>query len=566
MTFLPRTGGRFAIATHALLVCALWAGTTAAQPQSIASIGESGARVSHPIQRVAATAPSRPFGSSLRAGQDDQRPAPALDAENIAAEGAGPDFTYGNGYFGTEEFYDVGSGEGVETCDECGQFDPSHKPGCGNDCDWRWTDNLSVFGGAHSFKGPVDEGLNGNFGLGTGLNWGGPLWQAMGIGYQVGWQAVFSNFEGERVLGALWSDDRTQHFITAGIFHRPVNAPIQWGVVFDWLRDEYYIEQSLSQIRAEVSVLGPYQNEIGFRGATSTDDDTTNLDVQFPIGVNQFLTIQETHTWEPTDQYSFFFRRRFASGIEGRIWGGFTGRSDGLFGADTRVPVSRDLAIQAGFNYLAPHEQSAVGGQREESWGLVMNLVWYPGRTAEKATQSPWRPLMKVANNSVFMVDRRVVTRPGATPRNQQVVINLVGEEKAGKGAPLKADDGGVTGTFTVQTASLTAFVDQSPVNYVDNDGDGIFGRFWDGNNDGIISGADTLNPSNYDLDDLVRITPFSFGPLSIPFFLGPRSSGRNLILTLPVHPEYDNPEDMFWDDNPEDGLYHESWRGFFGF
>lgn len=35
--------------------------------------------------------------------------------------------------------------------------------------------DLTVFGGVHGFKGPLDQGRNGNFGFHEGVNLGGPL-------------------------------------------------------------------------------------------------------------------------------------------------------------------------------------------------------------------------------------------------------------------------------------------------------------------------------------------------------------------------------------------------------
>jgi hypothetical protein len=56
----------------------------------------------------------------------------------------------------------------------CGQPDV-----CCGDCNplayWCWWENLEVFSGVHGFKGPVDLGVNGNFGFDYGLNWGFPI-------------------------------------------------------------------------------------------------------------------------------------------------------------------------------------------------------------------------------------------------------------------------------------------------------------------------------------------------------------------------------------------------------
>ena len=47
------------------------------------------------------------------------------------------------------------------------------------------------------------------------------------------------------------------------------------------------------------------------------------------------------YTWniKPISQYAFFYRRNFCEGAEARLWAGFTGDKDGLFGGDLRIPL-----------------------------------------------------------------------------------------------------------------------------------------------------------------------------------------------------------------------------------
>ena len=91
--------------------------------------------------------------------------------------------------------------------------------------DWQnpdcvWARDLSVFAGIQGFKGPVDQGRNGNFGIHEGLNFGAPLFGIFDFGYQVGLEMAESNFSGDQVLGNLRQSDRNQLFFTGGLFHR----------------------------------------------------------------------------------------------------------------------------------------------------------------------------------------------------------------------------------------------------------------------------------------------------------------------------------------------------------
>lgn len=322
--------------------------------------------------------------------------------EGYETEGFGGPYSHPRNGYGWHSADGYGGGCGTGGCSTggCG-----YGGGCGDcgDCCFHycWIDELQVFGGAHGFKGPVDLGNNGNFGLHEGVNWAMPIWTEMGIGGQVGGQIAHSNFSGDTTTDALRTKDRTQYFITAGLFrrvrdHRPNHLGFQWGVVADWFTDEYYVNYNLWQLRIETSLFGWKNQEIGYAGHVSSDSYLTDALIDGQL---------TPMTFTPTNQHRFFFRKHFCGGAEWRIWGGFTDSRDGLFGSDFRVPLSDRLVLDTAFNYLKPNQGPSAGGMVEEAWGLAINLVWYPGRSANRSTTSPWRPLFNVADNSSFMVD-----------------------------------------------------------------------------------------------------------------------------------------------------------------
>lgn len=307
-----------------------------------------------------------------------------------------------------------GPGPGWQGCATCGGAgcDDCYDTGCGGNCGgncgvgygpcglpwlgWGghpgWLRNFSIFAGVHGFKGPLDLGLNGNFGIHEGINFGGPLGGPCGIGYQVGFQAVHSNFSGP---GGGLGSGRDQTFFTAGIFRRALCGGLQWGVALDLLHDSYYETANLKQIRAEVALVRAGCREIGFWGAFGAADDAFILNQQTTIAL------------EPTDLFAFFYRRHFSGGGQGRFWAGTTGNGDGLLGADCTIPLGTSWALENNFSYLIPKEEARAGGQQEESWSVMIQLVWYPGRPARCVLENPYHPLMSVADNSVFMVDVR---------------------------------------------------------------------------------------------------------------------------------------------------------------
>ncbi len=291
-----------------------------------------------------------------------------------------------------------GCGSGIRH-DDCGQY--CGDPGCPGNCGlghWgpppHWAmRGLSLFAGAHGFKGPPDQGRNGNFGLHEGVNFGSRLGIFPRLGYQVGVAAVHSNFSGDQANAVFRRSDRDQIFLTAGIFRRAPFGGVQWGIAFDLLHDSYFDTADLKQIRTETSIVGYGQGELGFWGAYGVGrDDLT-------IGLSSV-------TFDPTDMFAFFYRRYFENGGDGRFWGGFTGRGDGLLGADLRVPLGRSWALENRVNYLIPRQARGADGQVQESWGLSVQLVWYPCRSARGALKDPYRPMFDVADNSLFMSDR----------------------------------------------------------------------------------------------------------------------------------------------------------------
>ncbi|MDZ4782841.1 MAG: DUF6666 family protein [Planctomycetia bacterium] len=351
------------------------------------------------------------------AGRYEQLPAPR------GVQRVQPDFDYEiTEQYGPEEYVEEGEyyDDGMSSCPDCGQVGNYCECGPPNVCDdswpcwharqqwrnfrlfgggwdigcpWNWWDELSLSFGPHSFKGPLDQGQNGNFGFQEAVNWGGPLSHCRGIGFQLGAQGVQSNFAGDAVNGGS-DDNRNQVFATAAIFARaPNNHGWQIGVAFDWLEDDYYVDVSLNQVRAELGYVTFCGSEVG-AWITSSSDSTEDVDT----GI----------LYEATDMYAFYFRQCMPSGGEGRIWGGGTGDGNGLVGADFRVPLTNRWSLNGAVNYVIPQDGTGQDGLNQEAFGMTMNLVWYPfrPRTGPPCNNGPYRPLFNVADNNMFMVDR----------------------------------------------------------------------------------------------------------------------------------------------------------------
>jgi hypothetical protein len=286
--------------------------------------------------------------------------------------------------------------EDGESCDVCGGGCPTYDAfgyECFDGClHLGWLRNFSFFAGGHGFKGPRDRNENGNFGLQEGLNFAAPLGDPWGWGYQIGANAVQSNFSGTPITSRIHTADRRQYFVTAGLFHRaePCGG-FQYGVAFDYMHDSYDENVDLKQIRSESGYVIDDCYEIGYYGA---------------YGVSSARLERDGAKIEPTDMFVLYLRHNFENGGDGRIWGGATAQGDGLLGADLWVPLGRSFALENSINYLIPKQGTGDTAQPRESWGLTMQLVWYPGRTALCQQRNPYRPLFKMADNSLFMVER----------------------------------------------------------------------------------------------------------------------------------------------------------------
>lgn len=306
----------------------------------------------------------------------------------------------GGGFCGREE--PAGWGAQGDWCTDCGDCGEGCAPGGFGLCGGCWWENLTLFAGPQGFKGPVDQGRNGNFGFHEGFNWGGALFPAWQWGWQAGGQVVHSNLSGDQVVGAD-TKSRTQGFVTGGVFRRcrwggPYGGGVQWGVVGDYLVDDYYVDMNFGQVRAEVSIIGHACHEFGFWTAVAGGDHrATYL-------VNNERRILEH--WAANEQYLFFYRYNYCHGGQLRVWGGFTGEGDGLFGGDWRVPLSHVCGLEGNFHYVIPHDTDVTPGYLQESWNLGMNLVFYPGASARGSSCSPWRPLFAVADNTAFTLRR----------------------------------------------------------------------------------------------------------------------------------------------------------------
>ncbi|WP_146527962.1 DUF6666 family protein [Novipirellula artificiosorum] len=268
---------------------------------------------------------------------------------------------------------------------------------------------FDFFAGVQGFKGPLSfantDGTNGNdrvgsgsFGFYEGFNEGRSLKRLFGwdLALQLGARATQSNLSGAEFT----SEQRNQVFLTAGLFRR-VDYGLQYGLVFDYLNDDWYFQSDLTQLRGELSWVSNQCHVWGMQFMAGLGDDTSDTVVRNAAGSN----VSSTITFEPTDQYRLFYRRLLHNAGSWDAFAGWTDQDDGLLGANLSLPLRQNLSLATGASFLIPNEGSNSGGNQEESWNISLGLIYRPG--GPMGCGRYCRPLFDVADNGSFMVDRK---------------------------------------------------------------------------------------------------------------------------------------------------------------
>lgn len=300
---------------------------------------------------------------------------------DIGCVGCGDGVAYGSGWG------EPTCGCGGNGCDDCRNW-PESLFGCSErGCvPILWVPpirEIVVFGGVQGFKGPLDGNRDGgNFGFHQGFNIGGEMaWLPWpGLGYQFGYRATQNQLNGD--TDSANNDGHSQSFLTTGLFRRR-RVGLQYGVVWDMLRDERQGARDFGQVRGEVSFRNIANRELGFAFTANSNNDQ--------IGGN---------TFQATDQYLLFYRMGGKQGGEVRAFAGFDSKSSAIIGSDFHVPLTHRFSLEGDWAYLNPDN----GAAQDEAWNLSMQLVWHYGARGKTWHQRPFRPMFNVANNSSLIV------------------------------------------------------------------------------------------------------------------------------------------------------------------
>lgn len=307
-------------------------------------------------------------------------------------------------------------------CDSCGvsgayfEGDCCGRGGCpSGPC---WLGNLGkalrtgeYFGGAVAFQSPlfteqgqdlpVDDNQlasDSSFGFYGGFNFGIPLCRlSCGLlSGQFGVRSVSTNFNGNEFT----QDDRRQIFVTTGVYRR-VDYGLQFGVVADFLHEEWFTETDVVQLRADIGWVYAAGHTLGFRYATGVKDEITSG----TFNGNEFDNFFQT----TDDNYRLYYRHAAAGGGFGEGFIGWAESNQTVVGVDVDLPITNRVAFQSGFTaYLnddVVQNSNFQGGNLNEGWNLYVGLSFRP--TGLSRYRSYDRPLFQVADNGSMIVRRQ---------------------------------------------------------------------------------------------------------------------------------------------------------------
>ncbi len=300
------------------------------------------------------------------------------------------------------EIYGGGDGCGMDIMDDCGcdvcnpcDIEPTLLPRIR----FNWC-RYEFFAGIQGHTGPLnhiainnDQTGSGSFGFYEGFNRGKSMNQLLGldIATQIGVRGTQNNLSGS----AFTSDTRHQVFVTAGFFRR-VDYGVQYGLVLDYMNQDWYFQSNSLQLRGELSWRARECDTYGFQFMTGVREETISATIAGS-------SVSADFGIKPTDQFRFFYRKPLAGNGEYDLMVGWTDNQDGLLAASFHLPLTHHCSLSSGATYLIPHEGTNTGGFAEENWNISIGLVYRPG--GPRGCGRYCRPLFDVADNGTFMLD-----------------------------------------------------------------------------------------------------------------------------------------------------------------
>ncbi len=257
-----------------------------------------------------------------------------------------------------------------------------------------WVDRLELFVGLDGSKQPQDLGINANMGPRFSVGWTAPVSPRWGLGVQLGAAANASDAAVNVLEQIEGTSRRLQLFSTVGLYQK--NGRLSWAVGYDSLRQYYFDETWMAQLRGQLEVAVGPNDQMGVRFAGPVRGaDAAIGDVRLRL--------------EPIGHVSALARHSWPSGAVTGLWVGvaeghhnvvlvFPGNSRDsrvlVYGAELSMPLNQRWSVTGATNLMTP----AATGTVDAYMGVTVRL-------GAGGRRPPFGSSLTVANNTTFAVD-----------------------------------------------------------------------------------------------------------------------------------------------------------------
>lgn len=194
------------------------------------------------------------------------------------------------------------------------------------------------------------------------------------------------------------TEGRTRFFTTVGLFQRLSNG-INWGAGHDFLYQEYYDSNFLSQWRFQAGYELNESNEIGvwstLRGMT--DDAVGGATTVQLQSINQ-INVYWNHVWPTAAETAVWVGVCESHGQEVLVFPQDDRTSAmPILGARVMCPLSDDWSLYGETNLMMLADSGTVDA--------FLGFAFYSGGNAMRQKLTRFRPLLPMGGSSTFSVD-----------------------------------------------------------------------------------------------------------------------------------------------------------------
>ena len=168
-----------------------------------------------------------------------------------------------------------------------------------------------------------------------------------------------------------------------------------WGFTYDWLFDQYYSNFDFGQWRVKSAWEFNPCDEIGISAAIPDRGGSGEIP-------NFFGGTDVLH-FKPISQGYLYWKHTWSNDASLTAKAGVAERpGEFVFGGESRVPVTQNLALTNEFSYIMPNASGGAVGQSQEIWNVSFGIEFVPGGFGRCGGR--FQPFIPVADNGSMAV------------------------------------------------------------------------------------------------------------------------------------------------------------------